>query len=113
MARANQLNYAQALHTIEYLKNETDYAPWYAAFSNFDYILNRFNNEESKLFKDYILALLNRVYAYLGFEAKDGESRLDIYNRGLILKNACRLGHQQCIADARKQFEQLKEKSMA
>lgn len=51
LARGNQLSYEQALHTIQYLKNETEYVPWYAAFSNFDFILNRFKNDESTIFK--------------------------------------------------------------
>lgn len=51
LARGHQHNYLHALHTITYLRNETNYIPWLSAFNKFDFILGRFKNEEAPLFK--------------------------------------------------------------
>ncbi|XP_055325495.1 uncharacterized protein LOC129579438 [Sitodiplosis mosellana] len=112
LARASQLNYTQALHTIHYLKNETDYVPWLSAFNNFDFILARFKSDDAKIFKKFILGLLNKVYSHLGFYPKpDNDTRLDIYNRNNVLKYACKFGHEQCITDARAEFDKLLQTS--
>ncbi|XP_031623813.1 membrane alanyl aminopeptidase-like [Contarinia nasturtii] len=107
LARARQLNYSQALHTIEYLQNETDYIPWLSAFNNFEFILARFKTEEAPMLENFLLGLLGKVYSYLGFHPKDSDTRLDIYNRELILKYACKFGHEKCIANARAEFDKF------
>lgn len=38
LAKSGYLNYTMALELIEYLKQETDYIPWYSAFSEINYI---------------------------------------------------------------------------
>lgn len=51
LARGNLLNYKKALNTIDYLRHETDYIPWLAAFENLNFILNRFTVEEKAVFE--------------------------------------------------------------
>lgn len=51
LARGELLSYTQALNTIQYLKNETEYVPWYAALANFKFILTRFKSEERAIFE--------------------------------------------------------------
>lgn len=101
------LSYEKALNIVHYLQNETDYIPWTAAFDNFDHILNRFKPNEARIFEEYVLKLLNHVYKYLGFQGKANDTRLDIYNRINVLKYACKLGHKQCIAESRTEFDHL------
>lgn len=51
------------------------------------------------------------MYSHLGFKPNENDTRLDVYNRGIILKNACHLGHKQCIADAWNEFEKSKNEN--
>lgn len=128
LARAQQLRYELALEAIEYLKNEIVYMPWKAAFTNLEFILARFKNEEAPIFKvnlkihsflwafvsnnilniqTFILGLLENVYNHLGFYPKSNDTQLDILNRDIVLKNACKFGHEKCVADARTEFDKL------
>lgn len=135
LARARHLNYKKALNTVGYLKNETEYVPWLSAFNNFDFILARFKNEEASKFKvniywhlldwkkkwiltipknvqfiylqNFVLELLKTVYTHLGFQPKQNDTRLEIYNRVLVLNHACQFGHEQCIKDAREEYDKL------
>lgn len=50
-ARADLLTYEKALQLVRYLKNETDYVPWTAAFSSFSFILGRFKPDERHIFE--------------------------------------------------------------
>lgn len=93
------------LHIVQYLQNETDYIPWKAAFDNFEFILNRFKPTEARTFAEFQLKLLNRVYEHLGFYGKTNDTSLDILNRNNVLKYACQLGHKQCIAASRAEFD--------
>lgn len=107
IASDSYLSYEKALHIVQYLQNETDYIPWKAAFDNFEFILNRFKSNEARLFEEFVLKLLNRVYEHLGFYGKVNDTSLDILNRLNVLKYACKLGHKQCIAESRTEFDHL------
>lgn len=60
-------------------------------------------------FQQLILSLLSKAYDDLGFQPKENDTRLEIYNRANILKYACRFGHEECVKDARNEFDQLKQ----
>lgn len=59
------------------------------------------------ILQNHILELLNKVYKHLTFVPKDGESRLDVYNRDQILSWACKFGHSECIDNAKAQFNKF------
>lgn len=63
------------------------------------------------MFQNFILGLLNHAYDYHGFNPRDNDTRLDIYNRNNILKYACKFGHKQCVVDARKEFDKLLQRN--
>lgn len=51
LARYSYLSYKNALSVVHYLENEIDYAPWKAAFTNFNFILSRFKINEVSIFE--------------------------------------------------------------
>lgn len=104
LARADYIDYYQALNIIQYLEMEESYIPWYSAFNNIVYISRRFNAEEFVKYKKYILALLKNIYAKLEFREKQTDSRTEIYNRVNILNYACKYGHEDCIQSAKDEF---------
>nr|CAD7397317.1 unnamed protein product [Timema poppensis] len=107
LARAGLLDYSTLFSLTDYLARETDYIPWYAAFNGFSFLntrLNKASDSEYSVFKNYVLSLLEKVYATLGFEEKTTDGHVDRLNRNLILTWACRLGHADCILKATQHF---------
>lgn len=47
LARAGQLDYATALNIVSYLENETEYYPWYSAFSALTILHRRIASNEA------------------------------------------------------------------
>lgn len=65
LARANLLDYNIAFEGLQYLKNETSYLPFKAAFTNFDYLIRRFSGqEEFNIFSVSRILLLLKLYIY-------------------------------------------------
>lgn len=62
-------------------------------------------------FQKFVLDLLSKVYEHLGFHPKNTDTHLDVYNRNIILRNACKLGHEQCVKDARAEYDKLLQKN--
>lgn len=46
LARASQLPYTTALDVVSYLAKETEYYPWHAAFTNFNFLRRRIGQDE-------------------------------------------------------------------
>lgn len=104
MARADYVNYWQALSIVQYLEKEENYIPWLAAFNNLLYVSRRIPAANLNKYKEHILALSKNIYAKLEFNQKATDTRLDKYNRVNILNYACKYGHADCIRDAKKEF---------
>lgn len=104
LARAEYVEYYQALSIAQYLENEENYIPWLAAFNNLVYISRRLPSDGLMKYKKYIKNLTENIYRKLGFNSKSSDSRLDRYNRVNILNYACKYGHEECIRDAKKEF---------
>lgn len=104
LARGDWIDYYQALTVVQYLEKEENYIPWAAAINNLQYVSLRFSNDELVKYKKFILALTKNVYAKLHFTQKSTDTRLDVYNRGSILAQACKYGHEECIRTAKEEF---------
>lgn len=104
LARADFIDYNQALSIMQYLENEQSYMPWLSAFNNLLYVSRRFNANELVIYKRYLLALSKNIYTKLEFSPKPTDSRTDIYNRVNVLSYACKFGHEDCIKSAKEEF---------
>lgn len=51
LARGELLDYNLALSIVQYLEDETNYLPWYAALNNFIYVQRRFTTSQLDVFK--------------------------------------------------------------
>lgn len=108
LARAGEIEYNITLQVLEYLKYETHYLPWTAAFNGLNYIVNRLGTNKTALsqFSSYIQEITNKTYTSLGFNEKPTDSPLDIYNRAKILSWMCKYNNTHCIETAKSYFQQ-------
>ncbi|TMW48641.1 hypothetical protein DOY81_006271, partial [Sarcophaga bullata] len=87
--------YDEIFEFMEYLKEETEYLPWYAAFKGINTVYQRMTFEEHRQFAPFLYELLDKVYKKLGFEKSD-VTVLDIYNRNKVISWLCRYQHEDC-----------------
>ncbi|XP_058975541.1 membrane alanyl aminopeptidase [Musca domestica] len=109
LARASVIDYDLALDILAYLKTETNYLPWTAAFNGYNYLVIRLGLD-TKNFAVYIRDMTSKAYDFLGFEDKPTDTTLDIYNRAKILSWACKFGKKECITKAQEYFKNLDNK---
>ncbi|XP_046398919.1 aminopeptidase N isoform X2 [Ischnura elegans] len=105
LARAGLLDYGTALSVTRYLSQETEYLPWKAAFSALGYIdsmLVRTGGFEK--FKSYMLSLIDNIYKQTGFSDSPRDEQLTVYKRVSVLGWACSLGHEDCVQNCIKQY---------
>lgn len=110
LARAGRLEYATALDVISYMDKETEYLPWKSALvgmSFLDSMLVKFQGYD--LFREYALQLLDRVYKKVGFTDNPNDPQLTVFTRIDILTWACMYGHQDCVNNARTQFNRWRD----
>lgn len=100
--------YDEIFEFMEYLNEETEYLPWYAAFKGINTVYQRLNFEQHKEFAPFLYELLDKVYRKLGFEKSD-VSVLDIYNRNKVISWLCRYHHEDCNNQARTIFHRHME----
>lgn len=46
LARAGEISYIRALDIVSYLENETEYYPWYSAFTAFTFLRRRIGQDD-------------------------------------------------------------------
>lgn len=99
--------YDRAFRLFDYLKHETDPTPWLAAVQRFDKILNHCRPSMRKVIQTYITELIDGVYRHIGFDDVAGPiiGEKLIFNARDMLSHACRFGHPDCIAAAKKSFD--------
>lgn len=108
LARAGEISYDLSFRILSYLKNETEYYPWYSALSGFDY-LTRILGERSSagiaLF-DFQRDLIQNVRKSVSF-ALNPSNQIETFKTRVVLARACRLGESTCVANATNLFNQL------
>ncbi|XP_068157458.1 aminopeptidase N [Drosophila tropicalis] len=108
LARGSFLSYDTAMNLTRYLAHETGHVPWKAAIINFNFIDSMFvNSGDYDLLKKYLLKQLGKVYNEVRFEdsRSDNEDILLLLKRSEILNMACHLGHQECISESIRHFQ--------
>lgn len=105
LARGGVVSYSSAVDIIRYLKNETHYIPWLSANNGLTFLSQRVKTEDEAIFAWFINDLMENIYKNLTFRYKADDRRTDIYNRVNILARLCRYGHEDCISESKKAFE--------
>ncbi|XP_053679539.1 membrane alanyl aminopeptidase-like [Anopheles nili] len=108
LARGDIVPYGTALDILEYLKEETEYAPWLAAVNGLTTLSRRIHADDEHLFAMHILDIFNKAYDTVKFQAPSStERRVVTYMRQNVLQWACNYGHEECSKAAVAEFERF------
>ncbi|CAH1790172.1 unnamed protein product [Owenia fusiformis] len=88
----------RAMQTTNYLINEREYVPWFAAIENLRYIYQMLGSTGS--FGDYSKYILKQIlplYDFLGWnDSLKNNTHLEQFTRSLVIAQVCDMGHQAC-----------------
>jgi hypothetical protein len=104
-----RVDYNIALNVTKYLKQEREFVPWKAAFTSLDYMYEMFvRTAHFDKYKRYLLDLLQDFYKEIGFDERENDEQLVVYNRFEVNNRVCRLGVRDCVINSIRQFETWK-----
>ncbi|XP_011690580.1 PREDICTED: uncharacterized protein LOC105451677 [Wasmannia auropunctata] len=114
LGRAGYQNYAMVLDGLLYLKRETNYLPFKAAFNGFEYLNMRFTgHEEHSYFKLYVLSLIDNIHMQLRYEDKENDDRLTILLRQEVNNWLCKFDDNECVTIYKEKFKQWRTNATA
>ncbi|KYN33599.1 Aminopeptidase N [Trachymyrmex septentrionalis] len=110
LGRAKYLNYDTILEGLSYLKRETNYLPFKAAFNGFEYLNRRFTGHDIQhpFIKSYISSLIDGINAQLGYEDQEYDDRLTVLLRQEVNNWLCKLGNDECINNYAEKYKKWK-----
>nr|QLC28943.1 aminopeptidase N4 [Spodoptera frugiperda] len=108
-ARAGLMKYDRALHILAFLARETDYAPWAAAITGFNWLRNRLAGHplEANL-NNLIRAWAKKAMDELTYEPASDATFMDRYFRFQLAPLMCNVGDTECREKAKTFFDGLK-----
>ncbi|KAL1501645.1 hypothetical protein ABEB36_006939 [Hypothenemus hampei] len=98
--------YLRAFNLANYLKNETEYHPWYTFFVEMQYLLDRIQDEDAiTALKSKIKEIISSQVEIPSLSGSTNSSRnIDVLKQNLLLTWACKVGHVECLQWADDQF---------
>ncbi|CAK1599082.1 unnamed protein product [Parnassius mnemosyne] len=107
LARAGVKSYDRIYNILSFLEFEDAYAPWIAAINGFNFVIRRLAHYTTNLQKlyDNIKSLSVAITRRLGYSEITGESYMDGLLRMHVLTFLCNIGHEQCVSEAKRNFQ--------
>ncbi|KAJ8733132.1 hypothetical protein PYW08_001430 [Mythimna loreyi] len=112
-ARSGIMGYERAMNILSFLEFETDYAPWVAAITGFNWVRARLHGTshlavlDSHIVRWAQVAITNLTY-YPTADKEDEGKFMRSYLRYQLAPFLCNLGVQACLDAAYDQFDKLK-----
>nr|AEO12696.1 aminopeptidase N3a [Ostrinia nubilalis] len=108
-ARSGIMTYTRAFNILSFLENETEYTPWVAAITGFNWIRNRligssYLAELEAMIANWATTVVNQLTYY----PRPDESFMDSYLRYQLAPFMCNLNQTACREAAVSQFEALR-----
>lgn len=96
-ARSGLMNYTRAFNILSFLRDETDYTPWAAAITGFNWVRNRLigtplESQINNMFIEWATPLMEN----LTYFAQTNETFMRSYLRNQVVPVLCRLGVEEC-----------------
>ncbi|XP_022293298.2 aminopeptidase N-like [Crassostrea virginica] len=97
----DSVNISLALSSLDYLDQETEFVPWYAALGEIGYIRNMLLTKPIfGKFEAYMRMKLETIYGKIGFKGEEGESMNNRLLRSYIVGGACYYYNKNCTEHA-------------
>lgn len=108
------LTYQDGLQLAEYLQNETEYYPWFSAFTGLEMLSLRISQDDllNQDFTKYISKFLVNLYKHVGFDGHSKDKFTDVLLRAETIKWACRYQIGDCISRANTTMHQILSKKL-
>ncbi|XP_050343237.1 membrane alanyl aminopeptidase-like [Nymphalis io] len=107
-ARAGLMSYTRAFNILSFLENETEYAPWVAALTGFNWLRNRLaGTTYLTRLEAQITRWATNVMTQLGYTPIAGETFMRSYLRYQLAPLMCNLNVAACRTAANNQFRAL------
>ncbi|KAL0882634.1 hypothetical protein ABMA27_001069 [Loxostege sticticalis] len=108
-ARSGLMTYSRAFNILSFLENETEYTPWVAAITGFNWIRTRLGGTPflarlDSLIMKWATTLMNQ----LTYEPIKDEPFMQSYLRYQLAPFMCNLNQAECRQAARQQFQDLR-----
>ena len=107
LAKDDYVSYPVALNILEYIKEESAYEPWLAAFNGLSFLARRTRKEDEDLFKWQVTDILEKAVKTLKFERPEKESHLTTLNRINVMTWACKYGNEECVKKSLEEYEKF------
>ncbi|KAL0882636.1 hypothetical protein ABMA27_001071 [Loxostege sticticalis] len=109
-ARSDLMTYSRAFNILSFLENETEYTPWVAAITGFNWIRNRVVGTTYLSRLEALMAQwANTAMTQLTYEPIQNESFMRSYLRYQLAPFMCNLNQTDCHQAARQQFQALRD----
>lgn len=109
-AKNGDLGYETVFELTEYLVNERDYLPWYAAIESFSNIKTMMTSTAKfGLFQQHMEKITVPVLTDVGFTKILNEVEEHAQLRSLIMSSACSFKNEECISHSMNVFKQWTE----
>ncbi|CAH1790157.1 unnamed protein product [Owenia fusiformis] len=97
-AGIHNVDITMAMQTTNYLINEREYIPWWAAIENLRYITQMLGSTGSYGdYNKYILEQILPLYDFVGWnDSLTNDPHLEQFTRSLAISQACARGYQEC-----------------
>ncbi|XP_068247585.1 aminopeptidase N-like [Palaemon carinicauda] len=106
LALSGKASYAKALNMTTYLQKEMELPVWNTLFENINYMNAMLSNTDvHDELKNYILSLLEPLFAQLGFENPLSSNFWHEMKNPELTHWACELGHVYCVEGAKELYK--------
>ena len=108
LAYAGKINYVIPISILQYLVNETDYIPWFAAARHID-LMNQLltGTPIHSVFQKFTQHIVTALYNKLGVKVVANEHKLDRYAREIAVHLACQAGMTKCLTDTANELQNM------
>lgn len=105
LAKAGKKTYNEVFDFLSFLKKDTSYYSWSAAFNGFEYLLQRTANSDVRdALNSFIKSLMTELYTSVPMEEEHADDQIYTLKQVLAHTWACKVGDSSCISTARSKF---------